>query len=169
MNKAYGRNSANIPRRKNDEQEFPSGKGIILCETCGAVHFKKRWYHGLEKIALSEKNDLSVKHGKCPACGMIANKQYEGRITIKNFPADWDKQLEELINGFGKRARDRDPMDRVIEFKKDGNNWTITTTENELTNKLAHKIKTTFGKSKSRTHFAPEPSDVAEVVIEFLA
>ena len=53
------------------------------------------------------------------------------------------------------------------EVKKlENGNWEITTTENELANKLAHKIKDSFN-VKSKTKFAPEPSDVAEITIEF--
>ena len=155
------------PRRKNDEQEFAVHKGIILCDSCGAAYFKKRWTHGLEKIKVSEKSDAPVTSGVCPACAMIKNHQYEGRIMIKNFPEDKAQELEGLVSGFGQRAFDRDPMDRVIEIDKTGSTWRITTTENELANKLAHKIKNQFKNAKSRTHFAPEPSDVAEVVIEF--
>lgn len=157
----------NLPKARREDQEFTGEKGIVLCETCGAAHFKKRWHHGIERLNFSEKSDLPVRHGVCPACKMIVNKQYEGRITIKKFPSDWIQRLEELVDGFGKRAWDRDPMDRVIGIKKDGANLVITTTENQLANKLAQKIKSAFHNLKSRTHFAPEPSDVAEVVIEF--
>jgi len=165
-------NNIKLPRRKNDEQEFSAKAGLVLCSGCGAAYFKKRWHHGLEKVKISGKNDLPVKNSICPACDMINKKQYEGRILIKNFPDGWISQLEELVAGFGRRAYDRDPMDRIIgirkkENKKFGTAWEVTTTENELANKLASKIKSTFSKLKSRTHFAPEPSDVAEIVIEF--
>lgn len=156
-----------LPKSQHEVEEFSSGKGIILCSTCGAAHFKKRWYHGLEKLNFSEKSDLPVKSSMCPACTMIKNKQYEGRITIKNLPDKYVGELQKLAEGFGKRAYERDPMDRIIVIRKLVNsNWEITTTENELANKLAHKIKTTFN-AKSKTHFAPEPSDVAEITIEF--
>lgn len=161
-----------LPRRKNDEEEFPAHKGVVLCKDCGAAYFKKRWYHGLEKINLPEKNNLPIKFSLCPACAMIKNKQYEGRITIKNLPDKYVEQLQKLAEGFGKRAYERDPMDRIIEMRKMRNEklrtteWIVTTTENELANKLAHKIKETFN-AKSKTHFAPEPSDVAEITIDF--
>lgn len=166
-------NKIKLPKSQHEVEEFPSGKGIVLCSTCGAAHFKKRWYHGLEKLNFSEKNDLPIKSSLCPACTMIKNKQYEGRITIKNLPDKYANQLQELAEGFGKRAYDRDPMDRIIEIKSSPStssgfkNWEITTTENELANKLAKKIKDSFNKVKSKTHFAPEPSDVAEITIEF--
>ena len=116
----------------------------------------------------SGKKDVPVKFALCPACEMIKNHQYEGRITIKNLPVGSERSLRELAEGFGRRAHDQDPMHRLISIKKlDNGNWEIKTTENEMANKLAHKIKTSFSHVKSRTHFAGDPSDVAEIVIDF--
>ena len=155
------------PRRKNDEQEFAAHKGIVICNDCGAAYFKKRWTHGLEKINVGDKRNTPVSFSTCPACAMIKNHQYEGRIIIKNLPEKYQAELEGLVRGFSKRAFERDPMDRLVEIKKDGGNWVITTTENEMANKVAHHIKESLRATKSRTHFAPEPSDVAEITIEF--
>ncbi len=166
-------NNIKLPRSRHEDEEFSAKGGLILCKDCGAAYFKKHWHHGIEKLNLSEtesvtnpKKDKKVQFSICPACRMIKNKQYEGRITIKNLPEKYAEKLEELARGFGKRAYDRDPMDRVISVEHKDGNWKITTTENELANKLAHKIKTTFN-AKSKTKFAPEPSDVAEITINF--
>jgi 6-pyruvoyl-tetrahydropterin synthase len=164
-----------LPKSQHEVEEFSAKKGLVLCEDCGACYYKKHWHAGLEKLNLPEtmsleklKKEKLMRFVSCSACTMIKNKQYEGRVTIKNFPENQSEQLEKLAEGFGNRAYDRDPMDRVIEIKKLGNgNWQITTTENELANKLAHKIKDTFNKLKSEIKFAPEPSDVAEITIKF--
>lgn len=166
--------NSKAPSIRNASEEFKAVAGVVLCKTCGAAYHKKSWRHGMEKFNKAEtesissgKKDVPVKFALCPACQMIKNRQYEGRITIKNLPAASEKSLRELVEGFGKRAYEQDPMHRLIEIKKDGANWVITTTENEMANKLAHKIKTTFSHVKSRTHFAGDPSDVAEIKIEF--
>lgn len=161
-----------LPKSQHEAEEFAAKGGLVLCSECGACYYKKHWHHGIEKLNLSEtekisKKDTPIKHAVCPACRMIANKQYEGRIVIKNFPEKYVGKLEELVSGFGKRAYVRDPMDRVISVGVRDGRWEITTTENELANKLAKKIKDTFNKVKSRAKFAPEPSDVAEITIEF--
>ena len=105
---------------------------------------------------------------------MIHNKQYEGRIKIKNIPVVSEDRLDDLIRGFCHRAFERDPLDRLINLEKslpagrqDGSDWTVTTTENQLANKLAKKIKDAFSKVKSKTKFAGDPSDVVEITIEF--
>ncbi|MDO8467029.1 MAG: hypothetical protein Q7S83_02700 [bacterium] len=170
--KNYNNIKASLSRRATEE--FKAVAGVVLCKTCGAAYHKKSWRHGIEKFNKAEtesissgKKDVPVKFALCPACQMIKNRQYEGRITIKNLPQDSEQSLKELVGGFGKRAYEQDPMHRLIEMKKDGSNWVITTTENEMANKMAHKIKTSFSHVKSRTHFAGDPSDVAEITIEF--
>ena len=167
--------NVNLPKLKNDEHEFAAKKGIVVCSEGGAAYFKKRWTHGLEEVKTPENKDEPVSFAVCPACQMIKNHQYEGRITVKNLPAKYEKDLEDVVRGFSKRATERDPMDRLIEIKRDPStgsgqaaNWVITTTENEMANKIAHHIKDSLRAAKSRTRFAPEPSDVAEIVIEFV-
>lgn len=162
-----------LPKSQHEVEEFGKGKkGLLMCSTCGAVYYKKHWHHDLERLNKAEsmnvsKKDTRIKFVLCPACAMIKNKQYEGRVMIKNVPKENVEKLDELIENFCRCAYDIDPMDRLIAIKKSGPNWEVTVTENQLANKLAQKIKGTFNRVKTKTHFAPEPSDVAEVTVEF--
>ena len=155
-----------MPKSQHEFEEFgPGKKGLVMCSECNAVYFKKYWHHGLKNIVISEKKDLPIKFILCPACAMIKNKQYEGRITVKNVSEKQAQGLEELIEGFCRRAFERDPMDRLIKIKT-GKNWEITVTENELANKLTNKIKNIFNKVRIKRKFNKEPGDVAEITIE---
>ncbi|MDO8584709.1 MAG: hypothetical protein Q7R85_01140 [bacterium] len=163
-----------VPKLSRAAQaEFGAGKkGLIICKNCGAVYFKKHWHHSLDRLNNPEaaglaKNNAAVAFAKCPACTMIANKRYEGRIVIKGVPEKSRTALEELIRGYGDRAYDRDPMDRLIAVVTEGSKWTVTATENQLVNKLARKIKDEFHKVKLTHRFAGEPSVVEEVTVEF--
>ena len=176
MGKLKGNLSANWKKKpgfKRDSHELSGlGKGVIFCEKCGIVYYKKSWHHSLLNLK-SIKEEAPVKFVLCPACQMIKNKQYEGRIVIKNVPEKSGVKLEELINEFCRRAYDRDPMDRLIEIKKSHSTssgqavWEVTTTENQLANKLAQKIKSSFSGVKTKTKFNKEPSDVVEVIADF--
>ena len=158
----------NLPKAQHEVEEFGAGKkGLVMCQNCDSAYFKKSWHHDLENIEVSEKKDVPIKFVLCPACQMIKNKQYEGRIVMKNVPEKSGVKLEELITGFCRRAFERDPMDRLIEIKKSAGKWIVTTTENQLANKLAQKIKSSFSGVKTKTKFNKEPSDVAEVTIDF--
>ncbi len=148
-------------------EEFGGGKkGLILCKKCTSAYFKKSWHHNLEGLKNYEK-DAPIHFTICPACKMVENHQYEGRITIKNVSDKFADELDGLIRNFCHRAFERDPLDRLIGIKKLGNMWEATTTENQLAGKLAKKIKEVFPKVKAIIRFSKEPSDVVEIAIDF--
>ena len=161
-----------LPKSQHETEEFPSGKGLVMCENCKAVRYKKHWHHNLERLNLAETlnisaKDVGVKFELCPACLMIKNRQYEGRVKIKNVLQNAGIRLDEIIKEFGEGAYRRDPMHRIIGVEKNKLEWTVTMTENQLANKLAKKIKDVFPEVQTKTHFAGEGSDVAETVVEF--
>lgn len=157
------------PTGRREKQEFPKGgRGVLLCDTCAAAYFKKRWYHGLEKINAKNQN-TPVSFGLCPACAQIANNQFEGKITLKNVPQKYERELTSFVSAYGRRAWDRDPMDRVIGIKKIKDVFEITTTENQLALKLARKLKQVFKKIVKDISFSPTPSDAVYVTITFTA
>ena len=163
--------SGKIISTRTEEHEVPKGKlGLVFCKDCSAVYYKKSWHHNLRNFK-SIREDLPIKFSLCAACKMIKNKQFEGEITIKNIPSGIFNELEHLIMTFGRRAFERDPMDRIIAVKKNKNEMTITVTENQLAVKLAKKIKDTFKSASWRIEmkisYSPQPSDVAYVKLEF--
>jgi NMD protein affecting ribosome stability and mRNA decay len=148
-------------------QEFPRGKkGIVFCDNCGIVYYKKAWHHNLRHFKSFEK-DVPVDFRSCPACQMIKNRQYEGMVRILNVPAKFERELERLIAAYGERARKRDPLHRIIDVNKKGNNFEVTTTENQLAQKLARKIIKTFKASSLKTEHSPHPSDVTFITVSF--
>lgn len=168
MKKAAKRFRFKQPRFKNDEREFRRGKkGIIMCPDCGAAYYGKSWHHSLLKVK-SVKEDTPVDFSICPACAMTKNHQFEGEVTITNVPQKLRAELINFIEGFCERAYDRDPMDRLIEIKRGKDGLVVTTTENQLANKLGKKIKNLFNRTKAKTKFIAAPGDVGRVRVEFL-
>ena len=157
-----------LPKSRHAAEEFgPGKKGIILCGECNSAYFKKSWRNDFKGLKFPINTNLPVSFKLCPACKMIKDKQYEGRIEFKNVPKRYSEELENFIVAYSKRATDRDPMDRLIAVKKQGANWVATFTENQMANKLAKKVQTSFRKTKAKTTFAGDPNDVAHIKIEF--
>lgn len=172
MDNAKPRRVRGIVRPRNDEREVPRGeKGIVFCSECGAVHYMKSWRHALEEYKSLSEN-ASVKFKLCPACEMIKNHQFEGRVIIAHIPEKKADEVVRLVENFGARAYEHDVLHRIIEIKKakdkKGASLVVTTTENQLANKLADKIKQTFHGVKVGRSFSPAPSDVEYITIEFL-
>lgn len=158
---------------KHAESEFgPGKKGLIICNDCGAVYFKKHWHHSLERLNNPEANSLAkqrtaVSFDRCPACTMIKNKQYEGRVTVVGCPARKRAELLSVIENFGTYWNEKDVLHRIVETKTEGGNIVVTTTENQLAAKLGRKIKDVFPGVTTRVAYRGEPSDVCDVKVEF--
>lgn len=148
---------------KPEEKHNQGKSGLIFCQNCGAVYYKKSWHHELNKKIEIKKE----KFGLCPACQMIKNKQFEGEIIIENIPLGTYNNLVNLTKAFCRRAYGIDPLDRLIEIKKIKQGLRITVTENQLAVKLAKKIKQVFRKVDMKISYSPAPSDVVYIKLEF--
>jgi len=159
------------PKPKKDREEFGPGKtDIIICKECGAAYYYKSWHHRLEDYPeLSQSKP--IKFTLCPACRMIESGKYEGEVMVENFPEEIEKELKNLIENFGERARERDPLDRIISIKesktKRGKNLRILTTENQLAQRLGKKINEVFGKKHKVVISHSDSEDVIRVRVVF--
>lgn len=157
--------------RAEQEETGPGKKALIFCSQCGIVYYQKSWHHtpdhfkGLDKP--HNQKEYAVSFTLCPACEMIKHHQYEGRIVMEAVPEQVTKDLDNLIINFCERAHARDPLDRLIAVTRDRDRVEVTLTENQLANRLAHKIKETFHAVKTHISYAGNPSDVAEIKIIF--
>ena len=159
-----------LPKSRHEAEEFGKAKkGIVICGECRAVYHKKAWHHSLEKLKMKDDRDYPLSFQMCPACKMIRDHQFEGEIKVIGYPAEIKKELTNLIRNFCKRAYERDPMDRLIEIKEDGNNLTVTTTENQLAQKLAKKIREIFKRFKIKISYSAEPGDTVYIEMKFLS
>ena len=91
--------------------------GLIFCKSCNSVYYKKSWHHNL-RYYKNLREDLAVSFMLCPACKMIESKKFEGQIVINDLPKNLHENAINLIEAFCHRARQKDPMDRLIDVKK---------------------------------------------------
>lgn len=156
---------------RREKQEFGAGKKeYAICKTCQSAYYDKSWHESLADYKhLKEKNidKKLIKFILCPACEMIKNKQYEGRIIISDVSEKIKGELINLVKNIGETARSIDPMDRVSKVKETKQNVEIWTTENQLAKKIANKLKATFPNQlgKKQISFSGEGSDVVEITI----
>ena len=158
-----------MPRTKSEEAEFGrEKKGVSICRQCDAYHHKKAWRH--DKVGFLGKKEnrlLEFSRILCPACQMIKDKLYEGKITIKGSPKELREELANLVENFCQRAWQKDPLDRLISLKKDKDDLVITTTENQMAQRLAKKLKDSFNKVTLKIDHHEAPSDVTTITATF--
>jgi len=146
-----------------------SGKGVFVCKKCHNIRFKKEWHHPISNSIENKFKGQKISFVLCPACTMVSNNLYEGEVVIKNVPSKYEAELMHLIAGYNSRAQQRDPQDRIVEIKKLGSGYRITTTENQLAVKLAKKIKGAFKKQvELGVSYSKEPQEVSRVSISFI-
>ncbi|MBI2628106.1 MAG: hypothetical protein HYW71_01555 [Candidatus Niyogibacteria bacterium] len=137
-------------KSKWEYEEFGPGKiDIVFCPECGIVYYDKSWHHNL-------RHKKNVEHAKrvsfelCPACQMAKHNQYEGEIRISGLPATQKKEIIRLIEAFGKKARERDPLDRILKIKSFDSGVSVHVSENQMTQRLAKKLNETYKKNFSK-------------------
>lgn len=154
--------------QRTREHEFPKGAGgVVFCRVCNAVYFKKSWHHNLRHNK-NLREDLPVAFVTCPACLMIRDKKYEGKIVLTSVPPRLKKGIEDLTNAFCRRAWLADPMDRLANVKYTPDRVEITTTENQLAVKLAKKIKEVYKKARVKISYGHARDKASDILIEFL-
>ncbi len=145
-----------------------AAKGIIVCNVCHDVFFKKGWHKPGSEPILGSLSGQGVHFDLCPACKMKKGGLFGGKVNIKNIPSETREELFNLIAGFGKRAELRNPQDRIMDIKTQGGNFTVTTNNDQLATKLGRKIHEAFKKTELKTSYSSEPQEVSNVEINFL-
>ncbi|MBU1045996.1 hypothetical protein KJ616_02650 [Patescibacteria group bacterium] len=150
MRNFFEKTSWPFPGSKKEATEFgKSKKSVLACEKCNAVFWQKSWRHNMEGIPESDREN--VQSAFCPACRMLAEDRYEGEIIIENVPEEKKEEIENLISNFSEAAFEKDPMDRIISIQTVAKGMLrVLTTENQMAQQLAKKIKQTF---KGKTSF----------------
>lgn len=158
-------------REAENEEYWREQKGVLLCPECGNVHFKKRWYASrsdlLSRNKTKSKFFVIAKNQTCPACEMVKNHEYEGELIAEGVPNHLQVELLNLIQKFGGEAMRRDPQDRIITAKKSGNTFRVTTTENQLADRLGKKIHKAFRPSTIHFTHSREPFEVDRIRVVY--
>ncbi|MEK9170652.1 MAG: hypothetical protein AAB674_03335 [Patescibacteria group bacterium] len=140
-------------------------KGLVICPECRAAYYKKRWRHN--EAYFKGKETAPVNFMLCPADQMIKNRQYEGKVVVRNFPEDLEGEIINLIKNAANLAYEKDPMHRLISVGKVGKELIAFITENELAASIAKKIGNAYNKAKVKISFSAKPEGVALAVVEF--
>lgn len=117
-----------------------------MCPDCRAVFWKKLWRHSLEleRVAAGDVSRRSIIFRRCPACDMSKKKLFEGELTLLNLPKEMAATARRIAENTGLEAYRRDPMDRILTMEEKSGTLYITTSENQLVQRIAKKLKSVF-------------------------
>ncbi len=110
------------------------------CPRCKAVYKNKRWYLK-EEISESEKKNMGLAQLECPACKKIAEGYSQGVVTLQGeFFWQHEKEIRNLIHNEEKKALAKNPLQRVMSIKREGDALVLQTTEQKLAEHLGRAI-----------------------------
>ena len=160
------------PGRKAEHDEYGhEQKGILECPTCHNVHFRKRWHHSIDSLNAHAKSTLQVtKKVLCRACKMTQAHLFEGELLVEECPERHQEELLRLIYNFGKRAKEVDPQHRIIKIEEISQGaYRVITTENQLADRLAKKIREVFNAVELQLSHSKEPYKLDRIHVTFHA
>jgi len=148
VDKDAGRHRA---RRNPDEP--------LLCEVCKAVYADRRW---ISKSAVSKSIDKHkdwrmAQTTVCPACQQQREGVAGGFVYIDGaFLMTHREDIERLIHNEAERAADDNPLSRVMQTQRVGDDMLlVSTTDEHLALQLGHALEKAFA-GKVRYGFSHE-------------
>lgn len=150
--------SQSSPKRINPRQKDPftirrPATGLAVCQECHAIFEKKRWHFDEARYKiLCRKRDVGVT--TCPACRKIRDRYVEGVLTLRW--AGLTAHRSEVLNLLRKveaRAKDVNPLVRIMQIEPGRKEWTIATTNVVLAQRLGRELERAFN-GKARYHWA---------------
>lgn len=116
-----------------------------ICPECGAVYRNKRWEID-ERLTHDVKLEGEYGMKKCPACRKIEDNYPMGLVFISgNFIKEHKKTILNTIKSEEKRAKKKNPLERIISIEKeDENRYLIKTTTDTLSHRIGNILHKSF-------------------------
>jgi len=135
-----------VPIRRNvqdyDDPYLPqeSYVGTVICRECHAVFQNDRWSLDAQ-IYQEALRAPDLHYVTCPACQKLHDRQPGGIVTLTSdfIPPHRDEILS-LIRNEDVRARNVNPLERVMEIEEDGSRIVVTTTNEKLAQRLGRAL-----------------------------
>ncbi len=115
-----------------------------ICPVCNVVYHKKHWSFDPNLLAETRK-EKNIKSVKCPACRKIEDKYAMGKVLLTgSFVAEHMEELLNVIKSEERRARDNNPLDRLIFVEKRDGGIYAETTSDALAMRVGHHLKEAY-------------------------
>ena len=119
----------------------PKG-GVIQCSGCGAFHYRRHWTLTPPPGLASRTHEQLVL---CPACRKIQDKYPGGELTLRGVEAENRAEIARILRNEESRAREKNPLERIMRMDAANGGWRIETTTKKLAQRLGRSIKKARG------------------------
>jgi hypothetical protein len=121
-------------------------KGLIFCRDCAAVYYRRRWTLAPpRKIHDRIISDNDVVSAVCPACNKIRDQFPNGELRMLGVAKREVGELFRLLRNEERRAREKNPLERIMRVITENNNLTVETTTEKLAQRLGRCLRKARG------------------------
>jgi len=123
-----------LPRR--------SPKEIIQCTGCGAFYHRRHW---TLTAPSGFTNPVHTHPVYCPACRKIKDRHPYGEVSLTGLVPAESTEAMRLLRNEAARAREKNPLERIIGLEPLNGGWKVETTTEKLAQRLGRALKKARG------------------------
>lgn len=119
-----------------------SPKEMLRCAGCGAFYHRRRW-----TLTKPDGFDFSgrARSCYCPACRKIKDHRASGELDLVSFTDVEKKDVLRILRNEEARAREKNPLERIMRIEQVYDGWKIQTTTEKLTQRLGRAVRKALG------------------------
>lgn len=123
-----------------------SPKGLLYCYNCGGVYYRRRWtLTPPDEIRDKVEFSNDIRSTLCPACRKIRDHYPAGELCLTGVPAEGKQEVFRLLRNEEKRAREKNPLERIMSIRADDTEWKVETTTEKLAQRLGRCLQRARG------------------------
>ena len=119
-----------------------SPAGIIQCSGCGAFYYRRHW-------TLNPPSGFSYPVRAhpiyCAACRKIRDRFPGGELQLLGVAAGERGEIVRILRNEEERAREKNPLERIMRLEEAKGDWKIETTTEKLAQRLGRSVKKARG------------------------
>lgn len=117
-----------------------------LCEKCGALYQKGHWTLDESALKKSKSNKAKPSFTICPACLQVTSGEPAGFVYIEgSFLGKHEAEIENLLKHEDEESALVNPLARIMEVKRTENRLVVTTTTENLAQRIGRSLNRAFG------------------------
>lgn len=122
-----------------------ASRETAICPGCHAISTRKRWR--LDEAAYVKLLRMgTARQMFCPACKKIRDSYPSGQVTLKGPFLTWHlDEILRIIANEEKRARQKNPLERIMSLSEEDGRLVITTTDEKLAQRIGRELCKAYG------------------------
>jgi hypothetical protein len=112
-------------------------KENIQCGGCGAFYHRRRW-------TLTAPMGIAIRRAYhpvfCPACEKIKQHAACGELHLSGVGKAERGEVLRVLRNEEERAREKNPLGRIMRIEADGEHWKVETTTEKLAQRLGRSL-----------------------------